>query len=107
MSSDAEVDARKRVEELSRCLRDVLGLLALPAIWRGKDPRGIVTNVAEIFESMFPVDVLAAHVRWRDTTLRMAGSRGRTPKLGSTRSTAGFHTSTAPAPRSTSCRQVS
>jgi PAS domain-containing protein len=42
--------------ELRRCIRDLMALSALPAIWRDSEPRGIADSVASALVSMLGAD---------------------------------------------------
>jgi signal transduction histidine kinase/CheY-like chemotaxis protein len=51
------------VDELRRCLRDVLALLALPAAWRELPPAQILTRFSEALENMVDPELLVASMR--------------------------------------------
>jgi signal transduction histidine kinase/ActR/RegA family two-component response regulator len=50
-------------DELRRCLRDVLSLLALPASWEKLSPREILVSLAEALETSVRADVVVAQLR--------------------------------------------
>jgi len=52
--------------ELTQCLRDVLGLLALPAIWRGHRAADILLTFGEALEATLDVQVLLAVAKAAD-----------------------------------------
>jgi signal transduction histidine kinase len=43
--------------ELRSCLRDLMGLLALPSLWSGRDPDAVLQILAEALEGMLPIEV--------------------------------------------------
>ncbi|WP_437536987.1 ATP-binding protein [Sorangium sp. So ce726] len=49
---------------LQSTLRDLLGLLALPPLWTGRDAAGILATTCEILETMIPIDVAYAVTLW-------------------------------------------
>ena len=59
-------------DEVASCLEEVLRLLALPARWKGKTEREILTSLSETLESILPVDVLDACVLGADGLVRVA-----------------------------------
>jgi signal transduction histidine kinase/ActR/RegA family two-component response regulator len=46
--------------ELEACVRDLMGLLALPALWTGRDPATVLTLLTEALEAVLPVQVCYA-----------------------------------------------
>jgi signal transduction histidine kinase/ActR/RegA family two-component response regulator len=58
------------IQQLRRCVRDLVALSALPAAWTGGDTRSIGESLAEILQRMVPSDLL--YIRMT----RMAGSSG-------------------------------
>jgi signal transduction histidine kinase/ActR/RegA family two-component response regulator len=51
------------VERLERCLRDVFSLLALPALWSGRDSGSLLQTLVEALESVLPLDLAYAAAR--------------------------------------------
>lgn len=51
------------LDELRRCLRDVLALLALPAVWRSQSVAGILEKLMEALEASVAADFLYASAR--------------------------------------------
>ncbi len=43
-----------------RCIRDLLGLLALPALWSGQDARGVIELMFGSLEALLPLDLTYA-----------------------------------------------
>jgi signal transduction histidine kinase/ActR/RegA family two-component response regulator len=43
--------------ELQACLRDLMGLLALPALWSGRDPAAVLRILAEALEGILSIEV--------------------------------------------------
>jgi signal transduction histidine kinase/CheY-like chemotaxis protein len=43
--------------ELQTCLRDLMGLLALPSLWSGRDPDVVLRILAEALEGVLPIEV--------------------------------------------------
>src|SRR3954462_9075898 len=43
---------------LRRCLRDLVALSALPALWAGRDPAQIADGLAEVLASMLHADLV-------------------------------------------------
>lgn len=50
-------------EALQRCLHDVFGLLALPALWSGRDSASILQTLIESIESLVPLEFAYAAAR--------------------------------------------
>jgi signal transduction histidine kinase/ActR/RegA family two-component response regulator len=42
---------------LQACVRDLMSLLALPALWSGREPQQILTLLSEALEAVLPIDV--------------------------------------------------
>ncbi len=64
--------------ELRRCLRDVMSLLALPALLGGEEPHALVELLADAVERLLPIDACHVHVPLRLSeppveSLRVAG----------------------------------
>jgi signal transduction histidine kinase/ActR/RegA family two-component response regulator len=55
----------ERPQDDRGALRDLMGLLALPALWAGKDPRSIIDLMAGAISRIVPVRVAIAEVRLR------------------------------------------
>jgi hypothetical protein len=47
MQTDLE-DSAQEIKRLQRCINDLVGLLALPAIWRGGEASQIVETVLDV-----------------------------------------------------------
>jgi signal transduction histidine kinase/ActR/RegA family two-component response regulator len=43
--------------ELQTCLRDTMGLLALPSLWSGRDPDAVIRMLAEALEGILSIEV--------------------------------------------------
>jgi signal transduction histidine kinase/ActR/RegA family two-component response regulator len=43
------------VADLEGCIRDLMGLLALPALWTGRDPGRVLTMLCEALEAVLPL----------------------------------------------------
>jgi hypothetical protein len=52
---------RAPADDLHRCIRDLLGLLALHDAWRTRDARGIFVSLLEALEATLPITF--AHLR--------------------------------------------
>ena len=55
--SEAAYKAATDVLELQACIRDLMSLLALPALWSGREPLAIIKLLCEALEAVLPVDV--------------------------------------------------
>ena len=51
------------VDELQACVQDLLSLLALPALWNGREPKAIVGSLCETLESLLPLEACYVSVR--------------------------------------------
>lgn len=51
-------------ESLERALRDLLGLLGLPALWMGRDGNAIVESMSQAIERIVSLDVCYIDVPW-------------------------------------------
>ena len=74
-------------EELRRCLRDVMSLLALPALLGGKEPQALVELLAESMERLLPIEACHVHVPLMVSeppveSLRVAGRLVQIPAPG-------------------------
>src|SRR4030088_986580 len=56
------VDALEDVASLRRCVRDLVALSTLPAIWKDYDPRQIADSVAGALVSMLDADFI--YIAW-------------------------------------------
>ena len=54
----------EEIKRLQRCINDLVGLLALPAIWSGGDPSRIARTLLDVLVSMLHLDL--AYVRLND-----------------------------------------
>jgi len=54
--------AALEIESLRRCLNDLVGTLALPAIWAGREPERIVETLLDSLSSMLSLDFAYARV---------------------------------------------
>ena len=57
-------------ERLKRCINDLIGVLALPAIWTGSDPTHVLSTLLEALRGMLGLDLVYA---------RMNGTPGEAP----------------------------
>ena len=57
-------------ERLKRCINDLIGVLALPAIWTGSDPTHVLSTLLEALRGMLGLDLVYA---------RMNGPPGEAP----------------------------
>ena len=57
--------ATREVQQLRRCLRDLVALSALPAVWVGYDPRQIAESLADGLRHMLNLDLVYLVVRDR------------------------------------------
>jgi len=55
-------DPALEVKRLQRCMNDMIGVLALPAAWRGREPAEILSTLADSLMGMFRLDLVYAHV---------------------------------------------
>jgi PAS domain S-box-containing protein len=53
----------EEVRRLQRCINDLLGVLALPAIWSGRDPGQIVRTLLDTLLGMLRLDLVYARLR--------------------------------------------
>ena len=51
------------VQRLRRCIRDLVALSALPAVWIGYDPRRIAESLADVLRRMLHLDLIYLAVR--------------------------------------------
>jgi len=51
-------DPVEEVKHLRRCMSDLIGVLALPAIWNGQEPRQIVSTLHNVLIAMLNLDFL-------------------------------------------------
>jgi len=56
------IDPALEIKRLQRCMNDMIGVLALPAAWRGREPAEILTTLADSLMGMFTLDFVYAHV---------------------------------------------
>jgi len=66
--------------DLRRCLRDVFGLLALPAVWRARPPGEILASFAEALETTVAAEVIAVLARSGGETLEVVRVHGADAK---------------------------
>jgi signal transduction histidine kinase len=72
-------DHADELDEYKTCVRDVLGLLALPGLWMGRDPRELLSSLLETVEAIVDVDLAYGMVRDPDLELlRIKGSEDAT-----------------------------
>ncbi len=66
-------------KELQTCLRDLMGLLALPALWSGREPEVLFRTLAEALEEILAIDVchVAAIVDANAPPMSLLRVRGR------------------------------
>ncbi|HLK61027.1 MAG TPA: PAS domain-containing protein, partial [Chthonomonadaceae bacterium] len=57
-SAPPEIDLSGEVQELRRCLRDVLALTTLPALWEGREPQGVAESLADALLSVLRLDLI-------------------------------------------------
>lgn len=55
-------DLAREIKRLQRCMNDMIGVLALPAAWRGREPAEILSTLADSLMEMFMLDFVYAHV---------------------------------------------
>lgn len=70
-------DTAASATDLRRCIRDILGLLALHDAWRTRDEHGIFVSLLEALEAALPITLAHLRTRTNDHTvelLRAAGS---------------------------------
>jgi signal transduction histidine kinase/ActR/RegA family two-component response regulator len=60
--------------DLERCVRDLLALLALPALWSGRDPRAILELLFEVMESMLSLEFAYGNSKSRDDSVEVLRS---------------------------------
>ena len=68
-----------RIEELQACIQDLTGLLALPALWNGRDPIAILGLLCEKLETLLELDACYVSARFAASeppvnVLRIRGS---------------------------------
>ncbi|MFZ1940393.1 MAG: hypothetical protein WAU67_14935, partial [Terracidiphilus sp.] len=51
------------VEQLQRCMSDLVSVLALPAVWNGQEPREIVTTFHDALMAALNLDFLYTRAR--------------------------------------------
>ena len=59
-------DAPSEVKRLQRCMNDLVGVLALPAVWSGSQPNRILETFLDAVHGMLDLDFLYARVRVDD-----------------------------------------
>ncbi|HVW29901.1 MAG TPA: hypothetical protein VHC69_31275 [Polyangiaceae bacterium] len=55
--------ATDEVDELRRCLRDLLGVLALPAVWRARSPREILRTLVDALDATLSTDAVVVFLK--------------------------------------------
>ena len=55
-------DPAQEIKRLRRCINDLTGLLALPAIWRGSEPPQIVQTLVDVLLRMLSLDFAYARL---------------------------------------------
>ncbi len=84
------VDALSEPQELKRCIRDLVALSTLPAIWKDYNPQQIADSVATALFSMLNADVVHVAVPVRDeptvkvtrtSQVMSSGSSGRVERI--------------------------
>ena len=65
------------IAEYQTCIRDLLGLLALPSVWRSRDPQAILTSVLEVFDSVLPIALACGRIRSDTGPIDVARVTGR------------------------------
>src|ERR1700684_1532037 len=55
-------DPAQEIKRLRRCINDLTGLLALPAIWRGSEPSQIVQTLLDVLLRMLNLDFAYARL---------------------------------------------
>src|SRR5580704_345533 len=58
--------ATREVQQLRRCIRDLVALSAFPAVWVSYDPRQIAESLADGLRHMLNLDLIYITVRDRD-----------------------------------------
>jgi len=53
-------DTAEEMRQLQRCMSDLIGVLALPAVWGGQEPHRIVTTLHDALMAMLNLDFLYA-----------------------------------------------
>jgi PAS domain S-box-containing protein len=62
MNAQAE-DPNQEVKRLQRCISDLVGLLALPAVWSGNEPSQIVQTLLDALLRMLNLDFICARLK--------------------------------------------
>ena len=58
-----EKDSAEEIKRLQRCVNDLIGLLALPAIWSGNEPTQIVHMLLDALLRMLSLDFAYARLK--------------------------------------------
>jgi PAS domain S-box-containing protein len=48
----------EEIKRLQRCINDLIGVVALPAIWRGRDPAQLIRTLLEVLLGMLRLDLI-------------------------------------------------
>src|SRR5215216_4709318 len=56
MTSEPTQDKDEEVRRLQGCISDMVSLLALPAMWSGREPADIITTLLDVLLSMLRLD---------------------------------------------------
>src|SRR5437588_8382890 len=75
---------------LRRCLRDLVALAALPALWAGRDPPHIAESLADVLQSLLRSDLVYIGLKGMPDGIAIEAARGlgqpsvgtRAPEIG-------------------------
>src|SRR5258705_2185481 len=69
--------ASQPTQDLPRCLRDLVALAALPAIWIGHELSRVVDSLAHVLHTMLDLELVYIRVDAADTTTPAQTARGK------------------------------
>src|SRR3954469_23288155 len=64
-------------QDLRRCLRDLVALAALPAIWIGHELSRVVDSLAEVLHTMLDLELVYIRIDAADNTTAAQTARGK------------------------------
>jgi hypothetical protein len=64
-------DSPGEIKRLQGCIKDLVSLLALPAVWSGREPHEIVETLLDALLRMLCLDLVYARVKDADTPLEV------------------------------------
>jgi PAS domain S-box-containing protein len=63
------------IQDLHRCVRDLVAFTALPAVWAGREPRAIAESLADVFLGMLALDLVYVCVQGSPDEVALEAAR--------------------------------